>query len=680
MKKANLKTKMTSLVLAIVMMVVLLPVMTINASAASFNIFDAVSWSNDNAETGTTLCAEFVADCLIAGGLEIDKNFTTYEYGCVGATIERCSTLFYYLRDKLGCEVIYDPSASQVAVGDVIMYDGRQSYNMTESATIGREDYDTIGHAAFVVEFSDSTPLINQHNNNWKQISWDDTNCGTKLLVKTSKLSGSSGGTTTIEAPVAGSIAISNATELAAIGKDSDSLSKNYHLIGDIDLSSWGEWTPIGTFTGTFDGQGYVIRNMKITGRSEYGGIFGAISRASIKNVGVENAYIDISYSDYIYAGGVCGYSDNGSSITNCYTTGEISASAPASSFVGGICGWYINGGSSEISNCYNAGKVSASSSKSSVFYPASYAGGICGEVAGGYINNCYNTGEVFSASVSSDSFAGGICGRFRDMSMSNCYNVGELSSSSSTANSYVGGICGGTWNNAELSNCYWNSDSIQIVRGSAQNPKKGVGGGIDTTTPLTSAQMKMQSSFAGFDFANVWEMVSDKDYPQLRRGMPSTLPPPLLTTYMVTISSAYTGATGSGSYEQGDTVNINAGTAPTGQRFKNWTATGGVTFANASNASTSFTMPANAVTITAVFEDISTDPEDPTNPSSKGHVLGNASIGIGDAQLAFRAALKLVDLTVAQLAAADLNGNGTVDMSEAMRIFRYALGLSNEL
>ena len=71
---------------------------------------------------------------------------------------------------------------------------------------------------------------------------------------------------------------------------------------------------------------------------------------------------------------------------------------------------------------------------------------------------------------------------------------------------------------------------------------------------------------------------------------------------------------------------------------------------------------------------------ETPPSDSLKGHVLGNEKIGIGDAQLAFRAALKLVDLTNDQLYAADIDGNGRADMSDAMRIFRYALGLSNEL
>ncbi|GBU20318.1 hypothetical protein R80B4_00194 [Fibrobacteres bacterium R8-0-B4] len=71
---------------------------------------------------------------------------------------------------------------------------------------------------------------------------------------------------------------------------------------------------------------------------------------------------------------------------------------------------------------------------------------------------------------------------------------------------------------------------------------------------------------------------------------------------YTVTVSSAGSGATGGGSYAAGTTVNISAGTAPSGQTFKNWTATG-VTLPNANSAATSFIMPSNAVTVTAVFE-----------------------------------------------------------------------------
>jgi len=72
-----------------------------------------------------------------------------------------------------------------------------------------------------------------------------------------------------------------------------------------------------------------------------------------------------------------------------------------------------------------------------------------------------------------------------------------------------------------------------------------------------------------------------------------------------VTVVSAGIGATGNGDYAQGVKVSISAGTPPSGQQFKSWTSTiGNVKFVNANSAVTAFIMPANAVTVTAVFED----------------------------------------------------------------------------
>jgi uncharacterized protein (TIGR02145 family) len=69
--------------------------------------------------------------------------------------------------------------------------------------------------------------------------------------------------------------------------------------------------------------------------------------------------------------------------------------------------------------------------------------------------------------------------------------------------------------------------------------------------------------------------------------------------TYTVTVS----GGTGGGVYAIGTTVSIAAVAAPAGTVFTNWTtASDGVRFANANNAATTFTMPANAVTVTANF------------------------------------------------------------------------------
>jgi len=71
--------------------------------------------------------------------------------------------------------------------------------------------------------------------------------------------------------------------------------------------------------------------------------------------------------------------------------------------------------------------------------------------------------------------------------------------------------------------------------------------------------------------------------------------------TYSVTVNSG----TGSGDYAAGAAVAITASSAPDGQTFDMWTTADGVTFANANAASTTFTMPASAVTVTATYKDL---------------------------------------------------------------------------
>jgi len=67
------------------------------------------------------------------------------------------------------------------------------------------------------------------------------------------------------------------------------------------------------------------------------------------------------------------------------------------------------------------------------------------------------------------------------------------------------------------------------------------------------------------------------------------------------------TGGTGGGYYAVTSAVNI-AATIPSGQQFVNWTASG-VTLASPNDATTSFIMPVDAVTITANFAALPTAP-----------------------------------------------------------------------
>lgn len=73
---------------------------------------------------------------------------------------------------------------------------------------------------------------------------------------------------------------------------------------------------------------------------------------------------------------------------------------------------------------------------------------------------------------------------------------------------------------------------------------------------------------------------------------------------YAATINSG----TGDGSYSAGTKVNIKADAPAPGMRFKEWTVTnGGVVLTNSKSESTSFVMPAKAVTVTATYEKIET-------------------------------------------------------------------------
>lgn len=93
---------------------------------------------------------------------------------------------------------------------------------------------------------------------------------------------------------------------------------------------------------------------------------------------------------------------------------------------------------------------------------------------------------------------------------------------------------------------------------------------------------------------------------------------------YTVSVS----GGSGSGSYAAGDIVAINAYYMGTGQNFDRWTtSTAGVGFANPSASSTTFTMPAANVAITATYN---TGSGTPAQPAGTGGNAGGSSGSTG--------------------------------------------------
>ena len=96
-------------------------------------------------------CANFVSQCLYAGGISQSNTWKPYEKAWIGAlSIKR------YFVDTLGCTLITSPSASQVAVGDIMWY------NEGDHVTIVTSIVDGIPHiCGHTYDVRDSA--------NWKQ-------------------------------------------------------------------------------------------------------------------------------------------------------------------------------------------------------------------------------------------------------------------------------------------------------------------------------------------------------------------------------------------------------------------------------------------------------------------------------------------------------------------------------
>lgn len=100
-------------------------------------------------------------------------------------------------------------------------------------------------------------------------------------------------------------------------------------LGADIDLASVANWTQIKEFSGTFDGNGHVIKNLAMDSTEFYTAFFGTLYDAKIKNLGLED--VDIKGTSHASALFESNYGNT--TITNCYVTGSIQGSDYAVGF-----------------------------------------------------------------------------------------------------------------------------------------------------------------------------------------------------------------------------------------------------------------------------------------------------------------------------------------------------------
>jgi hypothetical protein len=314
--------------------------------------------------------------------------------------------------------------------------------------------------------------------------------------------------------------------------------NKYYILIADLDLR-FVILTPVGNsttkFTGSFNGNGHLIRNAMINASSNsYIGLFGYIGTSGrVFDLGLESAtmtgdsdvgglvggnvgtvnrcYVtgDIAGNDYV--GGFVG--GNGGTVSYCSMTGTVTGKVICdSSYIGGLIG-YNNG---PVNHCYATGTVTGfsyvgglagynytghidQSYSTGTITACNNFGGLVGYNSTGHINQCYSTGPI-NVNQPAGQYVGGLAGYNSSGSIEQCYSTGAvINGSTATTYQYVGGLAGynesGTINNCYSTRAVGGSSYLGGLIGSnngtinrcySTGAVKGSGGGLSGPNPGT--------------------------------------------------------------------------------------------------------------------------------------------------------------------------------------------------
>ena len=261
--------------------------------------------------------------------------------------------------------------------------------------------------------------------------------------------------------------------------------SNHFIQTADIDasitetLNGGAGFSPIGSFNGTafsgsYDGQGFLIQNLTINRPSENSvGLFGYtyFATGDIKRIGLV-----------------------GGSITGQNNVGALVGRNSIGNF--------------GIEECFAAVDITCQGS----------GGGLIGE-AYTPVTNCYAMGTV-----TGQYHVGGLIGR-AEASVTNCYSIGNVTALDDMM-SYAGGLIGelglGSMDPIVITNSYYDSQT------SGQNDNWGKG------EPKTTAEMKTQGTFTGWNFNDIWEISPEcpnNGYPYFQWQLAGPLPTITSTT-----------------------------------------------------------------------------------------------------------------------------------------------------
>ncbi len=291
---------------------------------------------------------------------------------------------------------------------------------------------------------------------------------------------------------------VSGAAELNLLRSFLGAGHSGVHFLQTADIALSGNWTPIGDasnpFFGKYNGGGHLISGLSVNGSYNYAGLFGCTwGPAVLENILLTGASVRSTIAQTQRLGALCG--SNYGTIRNCFAQATIySTGIPSSVYAGVLVGH--NAGTVERS--HTAGSVSVETTS----FGLPHAGGLAGQnTDAGLIRHCYSRATVWAGGPQASS--GGLVG-YTQGNIQNSYSMGSVS-----VNGYdhaVGGLVGRR-SGGSISDSYYNS-----VTSGQSDTGKGA--------PKTTAEMKRQATFAGWDFAaytGVWRMMEEHTYPILQ-------------------------------------------------------------------------------------------------------------------------------------------------------------------
>jgi hypothetical protein len=268
-----------------------------------------------------------------------------------------------------------------------------------------------------------------------------------------------------------------------------------------------------------------------LSGSTDVGGLVGTLRASSMSK-----CYAAITHAAGNFAivsgGGLIGAAYF-STISSCNASCDVTGSFT----VGGLIG-FVN--TSTVQNSYASGIVVEAPSNGGAMVPADAMGGLIGSVTSAspsltLINNCYSLGSVTGASSGDPTYLGscyfgGLIGNINQnaskVTVTNCYAAGAVTrtfANPTPSTPLIGGLTGNTFNGVfataggTCSN-YWDKQTgTQTVLGGG-NATIAQDNGI-TANGVTTAQMKTQATYTGWDFTSTWGIDPSKNngYPYLR-------------------------------------------------------------------------------------------------------------------------------------------------------------------